>query len=98
MALSPTRVSPEPCSAAWASRTEAASARPADDGGQPLPGGIANRGRGGRGGDAVRRPAAPCWRATHALLDHLAQAGFDGAPRVLATEPGSETLSYLEGR
>ncbi len=25
-------------------------------------------------------------------------AGFDGAPRVLATGPASETLSYLEGR
>jgi Phosphotransferase enzyme family len=46
----------------------------------------------------VRRPAAPCWRATHALLDHLARAGFDGAPRVLATGPASETLSYIEGR
>src|SRR3984885_421242 len=52
----------------------------------------------GAGRDPVRRPAAPCWRATHALLDHLARVGFDGAPRVLATGPASETLSYVEGR
>jgi len=96
--LSPTRVSPEPCSAAWATATKVPRARPADDGGQPLPGGTANRGRVVRVGDTVRRPAAPCWRATHALLDHLARAGFDGAPRVLATGPASETLSYIEGR
>jgi hypothetical protein len=46
----------------------------------------------------VHRPAAPCWRATHALLDHLAAVGFDGAPRVLATGPATETLTYIEGR
>ena len=44
------------------------------------------------------RPAAPCWRATHALLDHLAAAGFDGAPRVLTAGPATETLTYIEGR
>jgi hypothetical protein len=32
------------------------------------------------------------------LLDHLARVGFDGAPRVLATGPATETLSYIEGR
>ena len=98
MALSPTRVSPEPCSAAWTAATEVPSPRPSADGGQPLRGGTANRGRVVRVGDTVRRPAAPCWRATHALLDHLARVGFDGAPRVLATGPASETLSYVEGR
>ena len=98
MALSPTRVSPEPCSAAWTATTEVPSPRPSADGGQPLRGGTANRGRVVRVGDTVRRPAAPCWRATHALLDHLARVGFDGAPRVLATGPASETLSYVEGR
>jgi hypothetical protein len=46
----------------------------------------------------VQRPAAPCRRATHALLDHLAAVGFDGAPRVLATGPATETLTYIEGR
>jgi hypothetical protein len=46
----------------------------------------------------VLRPAAPCRPATHALLDHLAAAGFDGAPRVLAVGPYSETLTYIEGQ
>jgi Phosphotransferase enzyme family len=46
----------------------------------------------------VRRPTAPCWRATHALLAHLARAGFDGAPRVLAVTPPTETLTYMEGQ
>ncbi len=66
--------------------------------GQPLSGGTANRGRVVRVGNTVRRPAAPCWRATHALLDHLAAVGFDGAPRILATGPATETLTYIEGR
>ena len=56
------------------------------DGG-PLPGGTANRGLVVRVGDTVLRPIAPCWRATHALLAHLAAVGFDGAPRVLAAGP-----------
>jgi hypothetical protein len=98
MALSPTRVSPEPCSAPWTAATEVPRARPSADGGEPLRGGTANRGRVVRVGDTVRRPAAPCWPATHALLDHLARVGFDGAPRVLATGPAGETLSYIEGR
>ena len=51
-----------------------------------------------RVGDTVRRPIAPCWRATHALLDHLASAGFDGAPRVLEAGPAIEKLTYIEGK
>ena len=43
------------------------------------------------------RPAAPCRRATHALLGHLAEVGFDGAPRVLAAGPFTETLTYIDG-
>jgi hypothetical protein len=65
---------------------------------QPLRGGTANRGRVVRVGDTVLRPTAPCWRATHALLDHLAAVGFDGAPQVLAAGPVTETLSYISGR
>jgi len=65
---------------------------------QPLCGGTANRGRVIRVGDTVLRPTAPCWRATHALLDHLAAVGFDGAPRVLAAGQATETLTYIEGR
>jgi len=45
----------------------------------------------------VVRPVAPRRRATHALLDHLSAVGFDGAPRVLAVGPATETLTYIEG-
>jgi hypothetical protein len=71
---------------------------PAQGGGQTLRGGTANRGRVVRVGDTVLRPTAPCWPATHALLEHLAAAGFDGAPRVLGSGPATETLSYIAGR
>jgi hypothetical protein len=64
----------------------------------PLPGATANRGLVIRVGDAVLRPAAPCWRATHALLAHLSAAGFDGAPRVLGVQAGTEMLTYVEGQ
>jgi hypothetical protein len=64
----------------------------------PLPGGTANRGLVIRVGDTVRRPAAPCWPATHALLAHLHSVGFDGAPRVLAAGPANELLTYVHGR
>jgi len=66
--------------------------------GQQLSGGTANRGLVVRVGDTVIRPTAPCWRATHALLDHLSAVGFDGAPRVLAVGPLTETLTYIEGK
>jgi hypothetical protein len=95
MAWSPTRVSPEPCSALRTAATEVPRQRPDS---QPLCGGTANRGRVVRVGDTVLRPAAPCWPATHALLGHLAAVGFDGAPRVLAADPATETLTYIEGR
>lgn len=51
-----------------------------------------------RVGGTVVRPAAPFSRATHALLRHLWEVGFDGSPRLLAAGPVSETLSYIEGR
>jgi hypothetical protein len=66
--------------------------------GLPLCGGTANRGLVVRVGGTVLRPTAPCWPATHALLGHLAAAGFDGAPRVLAAGPLTETLTYIAGR
>jgi hypothetical protein len=50
-----------------------------------------------RVGDTVVRPAASCRPATHALLGHLAEAGFDGAPRVLAAGRFTETLTYVDG-
>jgi len=64
----------------------------------PLSGGTANRGLVVRVGDTVLRPTAPCWRATHALLAHLSAVGFDGAPRVLAVSPSTETLTYIDGQ
>ena len=67
-------------------------------GGQALHGGTANRGRVVRIGDTVVRPTAPCRPATHALLDHLAAAGFDGAPRVISAGAVTETLTYIGGR
>src|SRR6266699_2846157 len=97
MALSPTRVSPEPCST-WPSWATADPSAPTPRADGPLSGGTANRGLVIRVGDTVLRPTAPCWRATHALLDHLAAAGFDGAPRVLAAGPSTETLTYIDGR
>ncbi len=65
----------------------------------PLLGGTANRGRVHRVGDTVRRPLRPTSEATHALLRHLEEVGFDGAPRVLGIDDaGREVLSYVPGR
>jgi hypothetical protein len=66
--------------------------------GDPLSGGTANRGLVIRVGDTVLRPTAPCWRATHALLAHLAAVGFDSAPHVLAVSPTTEMLTYIDGQ
>jgi hypothetical protein len=88
MAWSPTRVLPGRCSVPPQRA----------DGSHALPGGTANRGLVIRVGDAVLRPAAPCRPATHALLDHLAAVGFDGAPRVLTSGPCTETLTYIDGQ
>jgi Phosphotransferase enzyme family len=65
---------------------------------QNLAGGTANRGRVFRIGDTVIRPTAPCRPATHALLAHLAAVEFDGAPRVLSADAGTEMLTYMHGR
>jgi hypothetical protein len=70
--------------------------QPAENG--PMSGGTANRGLVYRAGAKVRRPLAPSRAATHALLAHLAAVGFDGAPRVLATNATTETLTYIDGR
>ena len=64
-----------------------------------LRGGYTNAGQVLRIGDTVRRPWRATSAATGALLEHLEQVGFDGAPRFLGSdEQGREVLSYIEGR
>ena len=64
----------------------------------PLFGGTANRGQVYRVGDTVRRPLRPSAPGVHALLRHLEDVGFDGAPRVLGVDAeGREVLSYVPG-
>jgi aminoglycoside phosphotransferase (APT) family kinase protein len=69
-----------------------------------LPGGHANRGRVVRVGATVRRPLRPDAAGTHALLRHLEQVGFPGAPRLLGVEPAGdeggqqEVLSWVPGQ
>ncbi|WP_242454696.1 phosphotransferase [Bailinhaonella thermotolerans] len=51
-----------------------------------------------RVGDTVRRPVRESTPAVHALLRHLEEAGFEGAPRVLGfDERGREILTYVPG-
>jgi hypothetical protein len=51
-----------------------------------------------RVGDTVRRQTGPWTPAVHALLRHLEDVGFEGAPRVLGVdEQGREILSFVEG-
>jgi hypothetical protein len=48
--------------------------------------------------NTVRRPAGPWTPAVHALLAHLHDAGFDGAPRPLGIdEQGREVLDFVPG-
>jgi hypothetical protein len=63
----------------------------------PLDGGFTNAGLVMRAGDTVRRPLTH--PVTHALLRHLEDVGFDGAPRLLGVdERGREVLSFIPGR
>jgi hypothetical protein len=62
----------------------------------PLPGGRMTSGL-VRRGDRVRRPTGPWSPAVHEYLRHLAAAGFEGSPRVLATGGRWEELTYIEG-
>jgi hypothetical protein len=49
-------------------------------------------------GDILHKPAAPWTPTVHALLRHLEDAGFDGAPRALGfDDQGREMLTYLPG-
>jgi hypothetical protein len=64
----------------------------------PLFGGTANRGLVVRRGDTVRRPLRPTSASTHALLDYLAEVGFDGSPRLLGIDgEGREVLTFIPG-
>jgi Ser/Thr protein kinase RdoA (MazF antagonist) len=61
-------------------------------------GGTANRGQVVRVGQTVRRPQRPTAPATHALLRHLADVGFAGAPRFLGIDDlGREILTFVPG-
>jgi hypothetical protein len=61
-------------------------------------GGTANRGQVVRVGQTVRRPQRPTGPATHALLRHLADVGFGGAPRFLGIDDmGREVLTFVPG-
>jgi hypothetical protein len=51
-----------------------------------------------RVGDTVRRPRGPNAPLIHALLEHLEQVGFSGAPRFLGIDgAGREVLTFIEG-
>jgi hypothetical protein len=63
-----------------------------------LHGGTSNCGLVVRVGDTVHRPRSPGSAAVHALLRHLEDVGFDGAPRYLGIDDdGREVLSYVRG-
>jgi len=64
----------------------------------PLDGGTANRGLVLRVGDTVRRPSPAGAGGVHALLRHLEDVGFDGAPRYHGEdEEGREVLGFIDG-
>ncbi len=51
-----------------------------------------------RVGRTVRKPVTPATTATAAVLRHLEQVGFEGAPRMLGQdEQGRQVLEYVEG-
>lgn len=51
-----------------------------------------------RVGDTVRRQTGPWTASVHALLRHLEEVGFEGAPRVLGVDDlGREVLTFIPG-
>jgi hypothetical protein len=73
-----------------------------DDGGmvmeEPLEGGFGNLGAVVRVGDTIRRPPRQSTAAVRALLLHLHDCGFEGAPRYLDTDDqGREVLDFVAG-
>lgn len=59
--------------------------------------GVANAGAIFKRGDKIIRPAGKHSPGVHALLHHLQERGFDGAPRAIALNDERETLSYIFG-
>jgi len=52
-----------------------------------------------RVGETVRRPRGENWRFVRALLTHLRERGFEGAPTSLGSdEQGREIFSFLPGQ
>jgi aminoglycoside phosphotransferase (APT) family kinase protein len=67
---------------------------------EPLPAADGELSRATRSGGTVKRAAGPGTGAVHALLRHLEDTGFTGAPRVVGTgldDEGNEVLTYVEG-
>jgi Ser/Thr protein kinase RdoA (MazF antagonist) len=65
---------------------------------QPLTAGSgANLGAITQRGDTVLRPLGPHSPAIHALLRHLREDGFTGAPEVVGIEDGQEVLRFIDG-
>ena len=65
---------------------------------EPLAGGMHETRAVVRVGDTVRRPVTKSSDAVRALLLHLEQVGFEGAPRYLGNDrEGREVLSYIDG-
>jgi Ser/Thr protein kinase RdoA (MazF antagonist) len=53
-----------------------------------------------RKGDVVLRETGPWAVSVHSFLRHLAEVGFDAAPKVIGNcfaDDGRETLSYIDG-
>jgi Ser/Thr protein kinase RdoA (MazF antagonist) len=66
---------------------------------EPLTGGMDDTHAVVRVGDTVRRPRAASSAAVQALLLHLEEMGFAGAPRYLGSDAqGRDVLSYIEGQ
>ncbi|MFC6083270.1 protein kinase family protein [Sphaerisporangium aureirubrum] len=67
---------------------------------EPLPAAEGGPSRVTRSDGTVRSAAGPWTGAVHALLRHLEEAGFTGAPRVAGTgldDDDNEILTYVEG-
>ncbi len=70
---------------------------PSDEPEVPLLGGDVTEGV-VRIGSTVRRPPGPNSAAVHAVLEHLVDVGFAGAPRFLGLDrAGREVLTFVEG-